>query len=246
MRTGRLGGCHASLPATAAAGAAVADVAVWQETTASWPSIGLSATMPLCPCELNAAMPLSSGFLADVFYCYLEDGLPDPQVWERASALCEALPILIVLRGARRPSPLHDFGRSAVQQFLHGYWYTLGCSTCGCEQVIPRSVVDTRHIFSIKPPCIIGARVTLWAIWEVASTCHGDGAAKLCLPFGLNHRQLKRTEKTKACGTNLRRQDNRNFAHKLVAALPLFAPRQHMGALSRMSCLYPKCRAKMP
>jgi hypothetical protein len=82
MRTGRLGGRHASLPATAAAAAAVADVAVWQETTASWPSIGLSATMPLSSCELdarhaalelNAAMPLSSGFLADVFCCDLED-----------------------------------------------------------------------------------------------------------------------------------------------------------------------------
>lgn len=180
MRTGRPGCCHESLPATAAAGAgaAVANAAVWQETAASWPSIRLSAMMPLCPCKLNAAMPLSSGFTADVFCCNLEDGLPDPQVWERASALCEALPILIVLPGARRPSPLHDFGRSVVQQFLHGYWYTLGCRTCGCEQIIPRSVVDTRHIFSVKPPCITRARITLWAIWEVASACHAATARR--------------------------------------------------------------------
>ena len=138
MRTGRLGCCRASL---SAAGAAVADAAVWQETTASFPSIRQSAMMPLCPRELNAVMPFSSGFTADVFYCHLENGFPDPHVWESASALWAALPVLIMLPGARRPSPLHDFGRSVVQQFLHGYWYTIGCRACGCEHV------HASHIF---------------------------------------------------------------------------------------------------
>ena len=182
MRTGRLGGCHVSLPATAAAGAVVADVAVWQEANTSRLDRELDARPAAL--KLNAKMLLSSGkivvdlFLADVFCCDLEDGLPDPQVWEKASGHCGVQPILVILREARRRSRLHDFGDSVVQQFLHGYWYTLGLNTCGCEEVIPRSVVDPRNISSVKPPCIIGASVTLWAIWEEAKTCHGDGMTR--------------------------------------------------------------------
>ena len=169
MRTGRPGCRHWGRHDPLAAG-----LAVWKETTASWPSIGwptplrsnccrlfparhpvtaleLSAAMPLCSCkpdacpaalELSAAMPLCSCKLDACpavlelsaamplsFYVSpidLENGLPDPQVWEILVADRAVLPILINMLYADRP-PLTP-----------RYWSSGGSAACPRLLVYPR------------------------------------------------------------------------------------------------------------
>ena len=94
-----------------------------------------------------------------------------------------------------------------VQQFLHRYWYTLSRNTCWCEQVVPRSAMDARHILAVKPPTIIkpvALALALWAIWKETDTCHEAP----CLQLRCATRTLTRMSCRRRCSPSSCRRCN--------------------------------------